>query len=134
MTATYGYSADRLQLTSIVDVKGTTNLLNLTYNYGTSPNNDGQISKITDNVDNRRTVSYTYDNLARLSSAQSVGDASYPQWGLSFGYDRYGNRTSQAVTAGTGPSNSVAVSATTNRITTVDLVLGKTVLASGIPR
>src|ERR1700719_2506743 len=32
-------------------------------------------------------------------------------------YDRYGNRTAQTVTAGTGPSNSVAVSATTNRIT-----------------
>ncbi len=31
-------------------------------------------------------------------------------------YDRYGNRTAQTVTAGTGPSNSVSVDATTNRI------------------
>jgi RHS repeat-associated protein len=37
---------------------------------------------------------------------------------LSFTYDRYGNRTIQSVTAGNAPSNSVVVSATTNRITT----------------
>ena len=32
-------------------------------------------------------------------------------------HDRYGNRTAQTVTAGSGPSNAVTVSATTNRIT-----------------
>ena len=45
------------------------------------------------------------------------GSASYPQWGLSWTYDRYGNRTAQSVTNGSGPSNAVTVSATTNRIT-----------------
>jgi YD repeat-containing protein len=32
-------------------------------------------------------------------------------------YDRYGNRTAESVTSGSGPSNSVSVSASTNQIT-----------------
>jgi RHS repeat-associated protein len=59
-----------------------------------------------------------YDSLNRLSTTVSQGSANYSQWGLSWTYDRYGNRTAQTVTAGTGPSNSVTVSATTNQITT----------------
>ncbi len=37
--------------------------------------------------------------------------------GLSWTYDRYGNRTAQSVTAGSGPPNAVTVNAATNRIT-----------------
>lgn len=33
----------------------------------------------------------------------------YPQWGLSWAYDRYGNRTAQTVTAGTAPAGSAPV-------------------------
>jgi len=62
-------------------------------------------------------VNYTYDVLYRLKTAVTTGSASYPQWGLSWTYDRYGNRTAQAVTAGSAPPNSVTVDATTNRIT-----------------
>ncbi len=68
-------------------------------------------------MDAGRSVKYTYDPLARLSSAATTGSAAYPQWGLSWTYDRYGNRTAQSVTAGSGPSNAVNVSAATNRIT-----------------
>ena len=52
------------------------------------------------------------------STAVTTGSTSYPKWGLSFTYDRYGNRTAQTVTAGTAYANSVVVSATTNNITT----------------
>ena len=38
-------------------------------------------------------------------------------WGLTWGYDRYGNRLSQTVTKGTAPTNSLTVSTTTNRVT-----------------
>ncbi len=68
-------------------------------------------------MDSGRTLTYTYDALYRLSTAVTNGSVPYPKWGLAFTYDRYGNRTNQTVTAGTGPSNSVAVSTTTNRIT-----------------
>ena len=118
VAATFVYSPDRLQLTSLKDMNGATTLFSLTYSYGTSTTNNGQIVGITDNVDNGRTVAYTYDYLSRLSTAVTVGSTNYAKWGLSFTYDRYGNRTAQSVTSGTAPSNSVAVSTTTNRITT----------------
>ena len=96
--------------------KGGTTLFGLTYSYGTSGSNDGLISGITDNVQSGRSVSYTYDSLARLSTALTSGSSSYPQWGLQWTYDRYANRTQQQVTNGSGPSNLVTVSATTNQL------------------
>jgi YD repeat-containing protein len=60
----------------------------------------GEITGITDNVDNVRSVDYAYDYLARLKTAGTTGSGSYPQWGLSFTYDQHGNRTAQGITAG----------------------------------
>jgi RHS repeat-associated protein len=69
-------------------------------------------------VDNGRTANYTYDAWSRLKTAATVGSTAYPAWGLSWSYDRYGNRKQQTVTAGSNmPSNSVTPSPTTNRIT-----------------
>lgn len=45
------------------------------------------------------------------------GSTAYPQWGLQWTYDRYGNRTGQTVTARAAPSNSLTVNPATNRIT-----------------
>ncbi len=125
VAASFGYSPDRLQLTSLSYAKGASTLFSLNYWYKTDATNcanapggnNGQIQCVTDNVDAGRSVKYAYDPLARLASAVTAGSAGYPQWGLSWTYDRYGNRTAQSVTAGSGPSNAVNVSATTNRIT-----------------
>jgi RHS repeat-associated protein len=125
VAASFGYSADRLQMTSLSYAKNGTTLFGLNYYYKTdstncstgASGNNGQIQCIPDTVDSGRTVRYTYDVLARLSTAQTNGSTPYPQWGLSETYDRYGNRTLQDVTAGTGPLNSVSVSSTTNRLT-----------------
>jgi len=122
--AAFGYTADRLLLQSLAYTKGTTALFSTNYWYKTDstncPNgasgNNGQIQCITDSVDSGRTVSYSYDALYRLSSALTNGSANYPQWGLSWSYDRYGNRTAQTVTAGSAYSNSVAVNTSTNQI------------------
>jgi RHS repeat-associated protein len=116
VTASFGYSADRLQLTSLAYTQGTNTLFSLSYGYGAAGSDNGQIQTVTDNVDAGRSIAYTYGNLARLASAVTSGDSNYPQWGLSFSYDRYGNRTNQTVTAGSAPSNSVTVDQTTNRI------------------
>jgi len=123
VAATFGYSADRLQMTSLSYVKGTTTLYSLNYAFGTTGHNNDQISSLTDNVDNGRSLTFGYDNLARLANAVTVGSTAYPKWGLSFTYDAYGNRTQQSISAGcvapmTCPTNSVAVSTGTNRITT----------------
>jgi RHS repeat-associated protein len=116
--ATIGYSPDRLQLQSLEFAAGSTAVYNVTYGRTQNGGNNGQITSITDAVDSGRSTAYTYDSLNRLSIAVTTGDSNYPQWGLSFAYDRYGNRTNQTVTAGTAVANSVAVSATTNHITT----------------
>lgn len=122
----FGFSPDRLQLTCLdyskTNRNGTcthddTTIFGLDYGYSQNSGNNGQVTTITDRADNGRSVSYTYDALARLVAATTVGSANYSQWGLSWAYDPYGNRTDQTVTAGTAPSNSVNVSPSTNWIT-----------------
>ena len=117
VTASLSYLPERVQLQSLSYTKPGQTLFSLTYGYTQNGGNNGQITSIADNVDSGRTVNFTYDALHRLKTALTNGSASYSQWGLSWTYDRYGNRTAQTVTAGSGPSNSVTVSATTNRIT-----------------
>lgn len=116
VTASFGYSPDRLQMTSLSYTKGTQTLFSLNYSYAQNGGNDGEITSITDAVDAGRNLTYTYDALGRLSTAVTQGSTNYPKWGLSFIYDRYGNRTAQTVTAGTGPSNAVTIDPNTNRI------------------
>lgn len=122
--ASIGYSPDRLQLTSLSYVKGSTTLFALNYFYHQdsqncptgAPANNGQIQCITDGVDSGRNLSYTYDALGRLAAAGTEGSANYPAWGLSFTDDRYGNLIAQNVTAGSGLPFSAPVDPTTNRI------------------
>jgi RHS repeat-associated protein len=111
-TATYNSA---LQLASLAYANSSGNVLSLTYNYGTGDNR--LIQSITDSVDSGRTANYTYDALGRLNSAVTNGSANYPAWGLSWSYDRYGNRLSQNVTAGSAPMVSLAVNPATNHIT-----------------
>lgn len=117
VAATVGYSPERLQIQSI-KFAGSSTDYSVTLSRSQNGGNNGQITSVTDSVDSGRSINYAYNALGRLSTAQTTGDSNYPQWGMSFAYDRYGNRTAQTVTAGTGPSNSVTVSATTNHITT----------------
>lgn len=118
VAVTYGYSPDMMQKTSIAYAKGGTNLFSQNYSYAENGGNDGEVTSVTDNVDSGRSMTYVYDGLHRLASAVSQGSTNYPKWGLSFTYDRYGNRTAQTVTAGSGPSNSLSVNAGTNQIST----------------
>ena len=57
-------------------------------------------------------VVYQYDALQRLASATTVG----PEWGLSWSYDGFGNRLTQAVTKGSAPVQNILVDASTNRV------------------
>jgi RHS repeat-associated protein len=124
VNAVFGYSTDRMQLTSLSYAKGTQALFGLNYFYQVdstncptgSAGNNGQIQCITDTVDSGRNVAYTYDSLARLATAATKGSTNYPAWGLSFAYDRFGNRTAQTVTAGSGFPVSTPTDPATNRI------------------
>ena len=116
--ASIGYTSDRLKLQSVSYSKGAASLFSQSYSFLENGGNSGQITSVTDSVNNGRSTTYTYDSLNRLATAVTTGSFSYPKWGLSFTYDRYGNRTAQTVTAGTAPSNSVSVSDVTNQINT----------------
>jgi len=127
--ASFGFSSDRLQL-NCLDYSTTnrsgncthdsTSKFSLAYSYGAAGSNNGQISSITDNVDNGRSATYTYDPLYRLSIATTAGSVNYAAWGLNETYDRYGNRSAQGVNSGctgiTCPTNSVTPDPATNRI------------------
>jgi RHS repeat-associated protein len=128
--ASIGFSRDRLELGCLdysltnrngVCTHDSNTKFGLTYSYRPAPNNNGQIAAITDSVDNGKTVSFTYDGLSRISTASTVGSSAYPAWGLSMGYDRYGNRNSESILSGcvlpmTCPTNSVGIDPATNRI------------------
>jgi RHS repeat-associated protein len=121
--AAFAYNS-RMQLQSLDYTFNSQTLFGLNYYYKVdstncpsgNTGNNGQIQCIDDVVDAGRTAKYTYDAWNRLLTASTAGSTNYPAWGLSWSYDRYGNRLSQAVTAGTAPSNTVTASVTTNRL------------------
>jgi RHS repeat-associated protein len=120
----FTYSAARQQLTNLTYTAGTypnETLFSLNYGYmngqancgaSTAAGNNGLIQCIQDTMDNGRSVIYSYDALARLSTATTTGSSGYAQWGLSWVYDRYGNRVSQNQTAGSPPMNSLTFATT----------------------
>jgi RHS repeat-associated protein len=114
VVANFGYSATRNQITSLSYVKGTTTLFGLNYGYNrgqancdttTTTGNDGLIQCVQDTVDSGRSTIHTYDSLSRLATTVTAGSAGYAKWGLSWTYDRYGNRANQNLTVGGGPTN-----------------------------
>jgi RHS repeat-associated protein len=78
------------------------------YNY-TAGQDDGRIASITNNFTGEQVV-YTYDTLNRLIKALAG------QWGQGFVYDGFGNLLQKNVLAGSAPSISLNVDATTNRL------------------
>ena len=109
--ATFSYSANRTQLTSLAYTKGSSTNFNLNYWYqqnssycpnGTGGNN-GSVQCITDVSAPGRSASYSYDLLGRMISATTAGSTAYPQWGMAETYDRFGNRWDQTATAGSVP-------------------------------
>src|SRR5262249_9953325 len=97
-TENFGYSNDRLQLTSQTVTKGSNTLLSLSYGYeadagkmgsGSTPGNSGQLISINGTINGQgRNQAFAYDNVGRLVTATGWG-----AWARRFDYDRYGNRT-----------------------------------------
>jgi RHS repeat-associated protein len=106
-TETRGYNTLN-QLTSINAQNTSGTIENLTYNYPTGTNN-GKVSSMYNAVSGE-TVTYTYDSLNRLLTANGSG------WGQQYGFDAFGNLLSKTVTSGSGPSLSQAVNTANNQI------------------
>ena len=86
---------------------------NLTYNYPTGTNN-GKVSSMYNAVSGE-TVTYAYDSLNRLLTANGSG------WGDQYGFDGFGNLLSKTVTAGSAPSMSISVNPANNQIQGIGL-------------
>jgi RHS repeat-associated protein len=126
----YGYSADRLQLTSQTATSFAESLINVKYIYQTvagdsgaltTANNSGQLMMISGAIGPQsRTERFTYDDLGRLATAYGKG-----LWGRRYSYDRWGNRTAvYDATSGGNQIQSVTLELsggvpTTNRIASV---------------
>jgi YD repeat-containing protein len=104
LTESYGYSADRLQLTSQSVQQGQNQpLMNIGYNYnadqtsggGTKAGNSGQLISMTAAInnfgtDNNRDQTFKYDQVGRLTYAS--GSQETGAWQRRYTYDRWGNR------------------------------------------
>jgi len=82
--------------------------LDISYNFPAGTNN-GKIGSQTDNISGE-TVTYQYDSLNRLLSANSN-----QSWTETYGFDGFGNLLSKTPTGG-APTLSIAVDPATNHI------------------
>jgi RHS repeat-associated protein len=106
--ASFTYN-DHLQLSTLRYFKGSSEILNLAYDYTTGVTGDnGQIQKMhyytTPGVEDlTKSENFQYDNLGRLSAAQTGvvnSTAGAKTWSLTWSYDRFGNRTTQTMIGG----------------------------------
>jgi RHS repeat-associated protein len=129
-TESFGYSDDRLQLTSQTVTKGSATLLDLSYGYqagagqmgsGSTSGNSSQLVGVNGTINGQgRSQTFTYDNVGRLVTATGWG-----AWARRYDYDRYGNRTAvwDAVSGGGQLQNALMEQVggiKTNRIASVN--------------
>ena len=81
-------------------------LMNLTYNYlreGTTVGRTGQLTKITDHLNQQRNRNYEYDAPGRLKEVTGGVTTAIPAglWTQTYSYDKWGNRTNVVMTSDT---------------------------------
>lgn len=109
--------------TNCTSTAATGSLLDLKYNFNLGVSDNGNVATITNNRDNTRSQNFTYDSINRLATAQTqTSGVTIPNsncWGLTFGYDPWGNLLTSTVAgpSGCGEPAPLNVTATTsNRI------------------
>jgi RHS repeat-associated protein len=132
VSESYGYDANRMQLTTQTASRYGTQLLNLTYNYQaqagqmgalTTAGNAGQLMSVSGTISGTtESANYAYDDLGRLLTSSQTSNGASAQ--RRFDYDCWGNRTGVwDSTSGGNQIQSVALEqsggAPTNRIQSV---------------
>lgn len=100
LTSSYNNRLEPTQFLAVSPLPSTLLNISLAYDQGSGQNN-GDVVQITNGRDSTRSVTYTYDQLNRLSSAQT---SSSTLWGDSYVYDNWGNLLQKNVTQGTAES------------------------------
>ena len=135
LTEQYTFDADTGLMTNQKVKRGSTSLMDLSYNYdrllskGSVNGTTGNLTHIINNLDRNKDRKYEYDTLGRLIKAKggtAAGGSGTANWTQDYTYDRYGNKlttTKSGVTANSAaiPLDGLAsqtYQAASNRITT----------------
>ncbi|MCI0349526.1 MAG: hypothetical protein L0Z53_08885, partial [Acidobacteriales bacterium] len=97
ITTTNTYNS-RMQPQFLSAASPTATVMSFGYDFHLGAGNNGNVFQITNNLNNNRTQTFTYDELNRITSAQSQANSGPDCWGESFGYDIWANLTSRTVT------------------------------------
>src|SRR5258708_4535991 len=82
------------------DTTSTGNVLDYNYNFSLGASDNGNVTGITNNRDNTRSQSFTYDALNRIATADTQATTGTKCWGESFSYDPWGNMLSIGAASG----------------------------------
>ncbi len=85
--------------TSCADASNVGNVLDYTFNLSLGSNDNGNVLGIANNRDTTRSQSFAYDAINRIASAQTQSTTGNNCWGLTFGYDAWGNLLSSSSSA-----------------------------------
>jgi RHS repeat-associated protein len=86
VTESHTYNSS-LEYTSTQAASSAGTAMNLTVSYSLPGGDNGSVNTVTNNVDNGRTQSFTYDPLNRILSAKSSATSGVDCWGQNFGPD-----------------------------------------------
>jgi len=86
VTESHTYN-NRLEYSTTQATSSAGTALNLSMGYNLPGGNNGSVASITNNVDNGRTETITYDPLNRVLTAQSSASSGADCWGQNFGTD-----------------------------------------------
>jgi RHS repeat-associated protein len=95
-------------------------ILDYQYNFGIGMNDNGNVYQIANRRDPTRAQNFTYDALNRLATAQTqTSGVTIPNancWGLTFGYDPWGNLLSGSTTGPTGCSEPLPLNVSVSNV------------------
>ncbi len=74
--------------------------MNLTYNFDLGTSDNGNVMSATNNRDNTRNQTFTYDSLNRLASSLTAATSGANCWGMAFNIDAWGNLYSNTALSG----------------------------------
>ena len=90
VTEAFTYN-NRFEVTEIKATKSSVDLMDITYNYGSSLTNTGRVLSRTDVIQPEHSAGYLYDSTYRLSQVTSADTS----WGIAWTFDVWGNRLTQ---------------------------------------